>query len=56
VGFTLFNTKHRTRERRKEREEREAQDRIKSSSSSLITIHFFDYIKARQKKNETPEV
>jgi len=40
---------------KRERERREAQDRIKSSSSSLVTIHFFDYINARQ-KDETPEV
>jgi hypothetical protein len=59
VWFALVHAKHRARKReekregRREREKREAQDRIKSSStlsSSLITIHFFDYINARQKK------
>jgi hypothetical protein len=44
-----------TEKEREKREKREAQDRIKSTSSSLISIHFFDYINAR-KKNETPKV
>jgi hypothetical protein len=56
----LWSMQNIEQEREKKREkgegrerEREAQDRIKSSStlsSSLITIHFFDYINARQKK------
>ena len=65
--MTLLYTKHRVRDNERERDregkkkegererEKETQDRIKWSSS-LITIHFFDYINARQKKNETPEV
>jgi hypothetical protein len=52
VIYTVPNNTHSAREgeREKEREAREAQDRIKSSSSSLIPIHFFDYINARKKK------